>query len=80
MQLMQRLGSDTNPQYGASVLDVILKYPGSCDNVWFPTLYGFPPLEKHRKTAEAWKAGAELFRKNGISVSLQLSNSIGHGQ
>ena len=80
MQLMQRLGSDTNLQYGASVLDVILKYPGSCDNVWFPTLYGFPPIEKHRETAEAWKAGAEMFRKNGISVSLQLSNSIGHGQ
>ena len=80
MQLMQRLGSDTNPQYIASVLDVILKYPGSCDNVWFPTLYGFPPIEKHKETAEAWKAGAEIFRKNGISVSLQLSNSIGHGQ
>ena len=80
MQLMQRLGSDTNPQYIASVLDVILKYPGSCDNVWFPTLYGFPPIEKHKETAEAWKVGAEIFRKNGISVSLQLSNSIGHGQ
>ena len=80
MQLMQRLGSDTNPRCADSVLDVILKNPGSCDNVWFPTLYGFPPLEKHRETAEAWKISAEKFRKNGISVSLQLSNSIGHGQ
>ncbi len=80
MQLMQRLGSDTNPEYTDAILEMILKYPGSCDNVWFPTLYGFPPMEKHRATAKAQMAAAEKFRKHGISVSLQLSNSIGHGQ
>lgn len=80
MQLMQRFGCDTNPQYTDAILNAILKYPGSCDNVWFPTLYGFPPMEKHRETAKAWQVAAEKFRKHGISVSLQLSNSIGHGQ
>lgn len=80
MQLMQRLGTILTDEYVDSYIEQILKYPGSCDNVWLPTMYGFPSLENHRKYADFWKAAAEKFRKNGISVSLQLSNSIGHGK
>lgn len=80
MQLMQRLGANGTDKYYEEYLDLLLKNPGCCDNVWLPTLYGYPKLEKHRKMADHWKVAAEKFRKNGISVSLQLSNSLGHGQ
>ena len=80
--LTQRLGSETqkNPMFIDALINEIKKHPGSCDEVWFATDYGFPPLEKHSADAEALVAGAEKFRKAGIRVSLQLSNSIGHGQ
>ncbi len=80
MELMQRLGTNMTDKYVDDYIDMIVKNPGSCDNVWLPTLYGYPKLEKHRKMADHWKDAAEKFRKNGISVSLQLSNSLGHGQ
>lgn len=79
MQLMQRLGSVEDERYIEKYITQIVSHPGSCDNVWLPTMYGFPPLEVHRKLADFWVKAAEKFRKNGISVSLQLSNSLGHG-
>ncbi len=80
--LTQRLGSETqkNPEFIDSLINEIKKHPGSCDEVWFATDYGFPPLEKHAADALALTESAEKFRKAGIRVSLQLSNSIGHGQ
>lgn len=79
MELIQRLGDNINDSYINSYIEAIKKYDGSCDEVWFATKYGFPPIEKHKETAEIIKAQAEKFRAAGISVSLQLSNSIGHG-
>lgn len=80
--LTQRLGSNTQKsrEFIDSLINEITAHPGSCDEVWFATDYGFPPLEKHRKSAEVLSESAEKFRKAGIRVSLQLSNSIGHGE
>ena len=80
--LTQRLGSATqkNPEFIDGLIEQIKKHPQSCDEVWFATDYGFPPVEKHKKSADALIDSAEKFRKAGIRVSLQLSNSIGHGQ
>lgn len=80
--LTQRLGSATqrDPVFIDSLIAQIKAHPGSCDEVWFATDYGFPPLEKHRVDAEALAPLAEKFRAAGVRVSLQLSNSIGHGQ
>ena len=80
--LTQRLGSATqkNPEFIDSLINEIKAHPGCCDEVWFATDYGFPPLEKHKKSAEALIESAEKFRAAGVRVSLQLSNSIGHGQ
>lgn len=82
IMLTQRLGSDTqkNPEFIDSLIKEIKAHPGCCDEVWFATDYGFPPLEKHKQSAAALRENAEKFRKAGIRVSLQLSNSIGHGQ
>lgn len=80
--LTQRLGSSTQQDsaFIDSLTEQIKKHPGSCDEVWFATDYGFPPLNRHEKDAEALSVQAEKFRKIGVRVSLQLSNSIGHGQ
>ena len=60
------------------LIEKIKKYPGSGDEVWLNSLYGYPPLEKHRKFAAEMSEAAEKFRKNGIAVSLQISNTLGH--
>ena len=79
MQLIQRLGSNISDEYVDNYIKLILDNPGSCDNVWIPTSYGFPPLEKHKEFAGFWTKSAEKLRKNGIGVSMQISNTIGHG-
>lgn len=80
--LTQRLGSATqkNPEFIDKLIDVIKSNPGSCDEVWFASDYGFPPLEVHEKTAETIIEQAKKFRDIGVRVSLQISNTIGHGQ
>ena len=42
--LTQRLGSETqkNVEFIDSLLAEIKAHPGSCDEVWFATDYGFP--------------------------------------
>ena len=80
--LTQRLGSRTqkDPAFIDALIAEITAHPGCCDEVWLATNYGFPSMEVHRQTAETLREVAEKFRKIGIRVSLQLSNSIGHGQ
>lgn len=60
------------------LIERIKKYPGSGDEVWLNSLYGYPPLEKHRNFSAEMSKAAENFRKNGIAVSLQISNTLGH--
>ena len=80
--LVQRLGSDMqyDPEYIEQYIRFILDNSGSCDEVWLATDYGFPPLQIHQEHSEKLRDIAKQFRNNGIKVSLQLSNSIGHGQ
>ena len=80
--LTQRLGSHTqkDPAFIDALIEQILAHPGCCDEIWLATDYGFPSLEGHAKTAAILRETAEKFHKIGIRVSLQLSNSIGHGQ
>lgn len=79
--LTQRLGSSTqkDPEFIDKLVRTLRNNPGSCDEVWFATDYGFPPLSTHRKTAETIIGQADKFRSIGIRVSLQVSNTIGHG-
>lgn len=80
--LTQRLGSDTqkDPAFIDALIEKIKENPGSVDEVWLATSYGFPPLSVHKQSAETLVGVAEKFRALGIRVSLQLSNSIGHGE
>ncbi len=72
-----RQGDDT---YLDMLLDNHSKYPNSFTDVWLATAYGFPPMQSHKKYAQDAAYAAARFRSHGIGVSLQLSNSVGHGQ
>ena len=62
------------------LIDAIKKNPGCCDEVWFSSEYGYPSLETHKKSADKIAELAKLFKDEGIRVSLQISNTIGHGE
>ena len=73
-----------NHHYNGKLMDelfeVLLRQPGCLDEVWLSTEYGFPPMSIHAKSAEAMTGAAERFRKHNIGVSLQIANSLGHGE
>jgi len=77
-----RLGNRHNTDKNASVelVDAIKQYPGSCDTVWFATEYGYPDLSVHEANCKNILEIAELYRQAGVKVSLQISNTIGHGE
>lgn len=79
--LTQRLGFEKqkDPQYIRDLLAIIQKNPGSCDEIWLATDYGYPPLSVHRKSAKQLAEAAALIREAGLRVSLQISNTLGHG-
>ncbi len=80
MKLSQRLWDDYKDQELIDLtMDLIRKYPESCDDVWLTTAVGYPSKEKHKKHAEMLIAAAKMYRENGVSVSLQVANTIGHG-
>lgn len=79
MELMHRFGSNLTEEYVDTYLDLISANPNACDNVWLATMYGFPKLETHRQYADKLKIIAQRLRDCGTGVSLQLSNSLGHG-
>ncbi len=80
--LIQRLstGAQTNPVYIEKLLSHIKNYPGSVDEVWLYAYYGYPPMEKHRENGQKLTEVAQKFRDAGVRVSLQISNSLGHGR
>ena len=77
-----RLGEkqQTDRENLAEYLEIFRRNPGCCDEVWYSTYYGYPPLERHRELAAMCREHAETIRKLGITVSLQISNTIGHGE
>ncbi len=80
--LTQRLGSDTqkDPRFLKEFIRIVKENPGSCDEVWLSSDYGFPKIETHIKAAEILTETALKLRDAGLRVSLQISNTIGHGQ
>ena len=78
--LIHRFGDLQQDNYFNYFLDAAKKYKGACDEVWLATMYGYPKFEYHKKHANLLNEYARVFRENGIKVSLQVSNTIGHGQ
>ncbi len=80
--LTQRLGSNTqkDPRFIEEFLKIVKENKGSCDEVWVSSDYGFPKIETHIKSAEVLTSVSEKLKNAGLRVSLQISNTIGHGQ
>ncbi len=78
MKLIQRVGH--YPELIEFLLETKDKYPNSFSNVWLNTAYGYPLQSVHYETADRFAEYAKRFREKGVTVSLQLSNTMGHGQ
>lgn len=57
----------------------IRENPGCFDDVWVNSLSVYAPRDQHRKSIERASAAADVLRKTGVTVSLQISETIGHG-
>lgn len=60
-------------------LELFERHPAVVDDIWFSSDYGFPDLETIEKNSRAMAAAAKRARDAGIGASLQISNTIGHG-
>lgn len=56
----------------------IMENPGCCDEIWFSTGIGAPPLEWHRARVEVIAEAARDAKSAGIVPSLQFQATIGH--
>ena len=80
MRIIQRLNAPVKGKAMDELLAARRRNPGCFNEVWLCTLYGYPTLEKHAEEATLLAEEAKKLRREGIRVSMQLSNSIGHGQ
>ena len=80
--LTQRLSNNVqlNDEFIDGLIEISKRHKGSCDEIWLASYYGFPPLEKHKEMAEKLAVVAEKLRKAGLRVSLQISNTLSHGE
>jgi hypothetical protein len=79
--LTQRLWEvHKSPSELNALLEVLERQRDACDEVWFATEYGFPPLADVEKFALQMGQAAAQIRQLRIVASLQISNSFGHGE
>ncbi|MEG1441537.1 MAG: hypothetical protein RSC29_02635 [Oscillospiraceae bacterium] len=62
------------------LLENISAVPGACDEIWLASDYGFPPINIIEESSKSMVIAAEKMRRKGLTVSLQISNTIGHGE
>lgn len=78
MKIVQRI--DDRKEHIELLLESIDKYPEFFNEVWLTTAFGYPSNEFHRQHANRLAEIAEILRGRGIRISMQLANTIGHGQ
>ena len=80
MELMMRNPTSANVEQEIDMLlEYIKEYPKSIDNIWMCTIYGYPKMEAHKAYAKRLVEGAKRIRETHVTVSMQISNTIGHG-
>lgn len=79
LQLRLRAPDIVSDEAWNATREMIAANPGCCDEVWFSTGIGTPPVAVHAdRSARMVRAAAELCRL-GIVPSLQFQATIGHG-
>lgn len=76
--LIQRIGNDQKAIH--YLIKAKNEYNGCLDEVWLSTPYGYPKLSSHEKNAKTLYQNAIKLREAGIKVSLEITNTLGHGQ
>ena len=67
-----------DPTLFNQTLAALTKYRAACDEVWFCTEDGFPPLAVHEASARRMAEAADAYRRAGIVPSLQIGMTLGH--
>jgi len=57
----------------------LARHRAACDEVWFSTGIGIPPLSWHAEQSRRQAVAAEGLRKIGIMPGLQFQATLGHG-
>ena len=78
MSLRLRLPNTKTSGQWQKTRAALAAHPGCCDEVWFSTGIGLPPLETHRAHVEVLKTAAADLRALGILPSLQFQATLGH--
>lgn len=79
MKIVQRILRGFLEENLSSLLACIEQHPDCMNTVWLSTQFGYPSLAVHKKAATELAVTAKKLREAGLTVDLQLSNSIGHG-
>lgn len=61
------------------LLTVLKRHRAACDEVWFCTEIGFPPIATHMQSAKVMAEIAKKIQALGIKTGVQIANTIGHG-
>ena len=79
MSLRLRMENTRTAEQWQKTLAALAANPGCCDEVWFSTGIGLPPMETHRAHVEELKRAAADLLALGITPSLQIQATLGHG-
>jgi len=77
MMLRLRLGHE-DPAIWNRLFPILKKNRECCDEVWFSTGIGIPPLDVHRRKSALMAEHAAELRQAGIIPSLQFQATLGH--
>jgi hypothetical protein len=70
--------TDGGPIWRETV-EMLKKHKPACDEVWFSTGIGYPPMKWHAEQSARLAAAAKDMRALGIEPSLQFQATMGHG-
>lgn len=78
MMIRFRSGQNETEEIWNGTFAMLQRYRAACDEVWFSTGIGVPPLSWHEAHAKRLAAAAEQVRSVGILPSLQFQATLGH--
>ena len=78
LQLRLRAPDTSSDEQWSQTFRMIAENPCCCDEVWFSTGIGVPPIKWHEENAARMTRAAEQLRTIGVSFGIQIQATIGH--
>lgn len=79
LMLRLSINNTKSDQAWADMLSILQRSPECCDEIWFSSGIGIPPMNIHEDNAARLMRAKEDLRKLGIASSIQIQMTIGHG-